>query len=142
MPGPDDFHAHFSGTPHDRIEIVYLKPQQYAVSVGFLVPVADVTVVVLHFKAVQLKDELSVPEQLLIGCGAMTALATEQTLIPTATCFHIRYSDERLRMHRNQPGYLEGPPACILTLSSKDSSMVTVLPGLISMGSGLPGVLL
>jgi hypothetical protein len=29
-------------------------------------------------------------------------LAAEQTLIPAAACFHICYSDERLRMHRNQ----------------------------------------
>ena len=103
MPGPDDFHVHFNGTPHDRIKIVYLKPQQYAVSVGFVVPVADGTVMVLYFKAVQLKDELSVPEQLLIRGAAMTALATQQTLIPTATCFHICYGYERLRMHYYQP---------------------------------------
>jgi len=102
MPGQDDLYIHFNGALHDCIEIVYLEPQQYPVSVWLVVPVADAAVMVLHFEAVQLKGKLSVPEQLLIFGASMTALATQQALIPTATCFHIGYGDERLRTHRNQ----------------------------------------
>jgi len=102
MPGQDDLYAHFTTTLHDRIEIVYLEPQQHTISVWLLLPVADGTVMVLHFEAVQLKHKLSVPDQLLVHRTPMTALAIQETLIPPATCFHIGYCDERLRAHGTQ----------------------------------------
>lgn len=102
MPRQDDLYTHFNGALHDRIKIVYLEPQQYTVPVWLVIPIADGTVMVLHVEAVQLKGKLSVPEQLLI-CGApMTALTAQQTLIPTAACFHIGHGDKRLRTHGNQ----------------------------------------
>lgn len=102
MPRQNNLHAHFNRTLHHRIKIVYLEPQQYTVSVWLVMPVADGTVMVLRFEAVQLKGKLSVPDQLLIDRAPMTALATQQTLIPTATCFHIGYGEKRLRTHGNQ----------------------------------------
>jgi hypothetical protein len=56
---------------------------------------------VFYFEAVQLKDKLAIEDQLLIFGATVTALAAEQTLIPSATCFHIGYGDERLRTHPN-----------------------------------------
>jgi hypothetical protein len=102
MPGQNNLHTHFNRALHDRIKVVYFEPQQHSISVWLVVAVADGAMMVLHFEAVQLKGNLSLPKQLLICGASMTALATEQTLIPTATCFHIGYGDERLRTHGNQ----------------------------------------
>ena len=99
MPGHDDLHAHFSGALYDRVKIVYLKPQQYTVSVWLVVTIANRTVMVFNFEAVQLKDKLAIPHQLLIFGASMIAPAAQETLIPTATCFHIGYGDEWLRTH-------------------------------------------
>jgi hypothetical protein len=52
---------------HDRIEIICLKPQQYTISIWLVIPVTNGAVMVLHFEAVQLKDNLSIPKQLVIG---------------------------------------------------------------------------
>ena len=66
MPRHDDFHAHFSGTLHDRVKVVYLKPQQYTVSVWLVITIADRTVIVFYFEAVQLKDKLAIRNQPLV----------------------------------------------------------------------------
>ena len=100
MPGQDDLHTHFGGAPHDRVKIVDLKPQQYTVSVWLVVAIANRTVMVFNVETVQLKDKLAIPDQLLIFGASMIAPAAEETLIPTATCFHIGYRDEWLRTHR------------------------------------------
>lgn len=51
--------AHFSGPLHDAIKILNLEPQQHAVSIWFVLTIADPTVMVFYFKAVQLKYELA-----------------------------------------------------------------------------------
>ena len=102
MLGQHNLDAHLAGPLHDRIKVLYLEPQQYTISVWLVITIADTTVMVLYFEAVQLKRNLSAPEQLLIGRPPMTALASQQTLIPPAACFHIGYRDQRLRTHRNQ----------------------------------------
>ena len=99
MPGQDDLHTHFGGAPHDRVKIVDLKPQQYTVSVWLVVAIANRTVMVFNVETVQLKDKLAIPDQLLIFGAPVIASAAQQTLIPTATCFHIGYGDQWLRMH-------------------------------------------
>jgi len=99
MAGHDDLDAHFSGALHDRVKVVHFEPQQYTVSVWLIIAIADATVMVFYFEAVQLKDKLAIEDQLLIFGSPMTAPATQQTLIPSATRFHIGYGDERLRMH-------------------------------------------
>ena len=99
MPRHGDLHAHFSGTLHHRVKVVHLEPQQDAVSVWLVGAIADRTVVVVHLEAVQLENNLAVPDQLLIFAAAMVASAAQQSLIPAAACFHIANSDERLRTH-------------------------------------------
>lgn len=101
MPGHDELHAHFGGALHDRVKVVYLEPQQYTVSVWLVITIADRTMMVFYFEAVQLKDELAIRDQPLIFGAAMIARAAQQTLIPSAACFHIGYGDERLRTHPN-----------------------------------------
>jgi len=99
MPGHDDLDAHFSGALHDRVKVVHLEPQQYTVSIWLIITIADPTVMVFYFEAVQLKDKLAIENQLLIFGATVATLTAEQTLIPSATCFHIGYGDERLRTH-------------------------------------------
>ena len=101
MPGHDDLYSHCSGALHDRVKVVYLEPQQYTISVRLIITIADRTVMVFYSEAVQLKDKLAIRDQPLIFGASMLAPATQQTLIPSATCFHIGYGDERLRTHPN-----------------------------------------
>jgi len=93
MPRHHDFRAHFGSPLHDGIKIVHLKPQQHAISVWFVITISNGAVMMLRFETVQLKNKLAVPHQLFICGAAVIALATQQTLVPTAARFHIRYSD-------------------------------------------------
>lgn len=102
MPGHDDFHPHFRAAVHDRIEIVHLEPQQYAVPVWLVIAVADRAVMVFYIEIVQLKNKLAVPHQLLVFFSPVIALTAQQTLIPSTACFHIGYRDHRLRTHASQ----------------------------------------
>lgn len=52
MPRHDDVDAHLSGTPHDHVKIVNFEPQQDAVSIRLVLPIAYWTVMVFYFEAV------------------------------------------------------------------------------------------
>lgn len=67
MPGHFDVNVHFTGALHDRFEVVDLEPQQDAVPIGPVVPIPDSAVMMFHLKAMQLKDQLTVGDQLLVG---------------------------------------------------------------------------
>jgi hypothetical protein len=54
------------------------------------------------FEAVQLQHKLAIRDQLLVSGPAVIALAAEQTLIPSAACFHIGNGNERLKAHPGQ----------------------------------------
>jgi hypothetical protein len=54
-------------------------------------------------KAVQLQDEPAILYQLLIVPAAVSPAAVQQTLIPPATRFDIRDTDERLGAHCSYP---------------------------------------
>ncbi len=101
MLGHHDLDAHFSGALHDPVKVFDLEPQQYAVSVWLIITIADRTVMVFYSEAVQLKDNLAIEEQLLVFRAPVTAPAAQQTLIPSAACFHIGHGDQRLRTHPN-----------------------------------------
>jgi len=76
MPGQNHLHVHFSRALHDRVEVLYLEPQQHAVPIRLVVAIADPAVMVFHFKAVQLEDELAVRNQPLV---LRAAVITAQT---------------------------------------------------------------
>jgi hypothetical protein len=56
-------------------------------------------VVVLFFKAVQLKDELAIGDQSLIGRAAVCTLTAKQLLVPAAAFFDVVHCDEWLGTH-------------------------------------------
>ena len=101
MPRHDDLHAHFGGAPHDLVEVVYLEPQQNAVPIRHVITVADQPMMVFHLKAVQLKHKAAIRNQALIFPASMVAPAAQQTLIPPAAGFDIRYGNQGLRTHRH-----------------------------------------
>ncbi len=59
MPGYDNLDSHFSRPLHDRFKIVNLEPQQYPVPIWLVIGIANTTVVVFYFEAVQLKHKLA-----------------------------------------------------------------------------------
>jgi hypothetical protein len=99
MPGQHNFNAHLSGALQDRVKVVYFKPEQDAISVGFVIAVANRPMMVFNFKAVQLKDQLAVRNQLLVLGSSVAAAAAQQALIPSAAGFYIGYGNERVRAH-------------------------------------------
>ena len=99
MPRHDNLDTHFSGALHHCFKIVDFEPEQHPISVWPVIAIADRAVMVFHREAVQLKDKLPIRDQLFIRRAAMIAQAAQQTLVPSAACFHIGYSDQRLRTH-------------------------------------------
>ena len=77
MPGRDNLHSHFSRALHDRVEVVYLEPQQYPVSVWLVITIADRAVIVFYFEAVQLKNKLAIRDQSVIFGTPMIAPAAQ-----------------------------------------------------------------
>jgi hypothetical protein len=55
-----NFHAHLSGALHHCVKVVHFEPEQDAVSVGPVIAVANRPMMVINFKAVQLKDQLAI----------------------------------------------------------------------------------
>ena len=98
----DDFNVHFRGALHDRIEVVYLKPQQYAVAVWLVVRIANGAVIVIRFKGVQLKNKFAILNQPLINGTSVIASAAQQALVPAAARFHIGDRNQRVSTHRQQ----------------------------------------
>lgn len=94
-----NLHAHLPGAPHHFVEVLDFKPEENAVAVGPVSPVADRPMVMGHAEAVQLKDELPAVHQLLVRRSAVIAAASEQPLIPPAAGFDIGDCDERLGTH-------------------------------------------
>jgi hypothetical protein len=99
MPGQNHFHAEYLGALHHRIEVFDLKPEKNAVAVGFIVLVADGTVMVFHIEPVQLQNQFSLRDQLFIVGTAVRAAASEQQLIPPAAGFNVTDCDKRLGLH-------------------------------------------
>lgn len=94
-----DFHAHFTGPLHHVIKILDFKPQKQAIAIWLVAAISNPAVMMLHFKAVQLENNLPVPDQLLVFPASVIASAAEEALIPPAACFYISYSNQRLRPH-------------------------------------------
>ena len=99
MFGQHNLHAHLGGALQDRVKVVHFKPEQDAVSIGLVIAVANPPMVVFHFEAVQLKDQLAIGNQLLVMGTSMKTPAAQQSLVPSAAGFHVGYCDERLRSH-------------------------------------------
>jgi hypothetical protein len=95
----DNLDAHFRSPLDHRVEVVHFEPQEHAVAVWFILAIANPAVMVFHFEAVELKNQLAIRDQLFVRGASVIALAAQQTLIPPAAYFHIRNCDERLRTH-------------------------------------------
>ncbi len=84
------------------IERAHLKPEQNTKTVRCRVPVAKVCMPV-NVPGVKLENELAVLHNLLVFIAAMTALATQQLLVPAAAVFHIAHGDQGLSFHWINP---------------------------------------
>lgn len=100
MPGHDHLDLHFFGPGHCRVEVVNLKPEKDAISIGFVIWITDRTVMVLHLPLVQLKDQPTIQDQAFILRTAMRTLTAKQALIPLAAQFDIAHANQRLCTHR------------------------------------------
>ena len=127
MFGHDNLHVHLGGALHDRVKVVHLEPQSHAVSVGLVISIAYRAVMVFHFEAVQLKDQLAVRDQLLIYRAAMIAPAAQQPLIPSAAGFHIGHGNERLRPHLVTVTHYPAVAAAITRLYRRQSCLTAAV---------------
>jgi hypothetical protein len=99
MARQDDLGFQFGDTIHRRIEVVDFKPQQYSISIGFVIRITNRPVVVCDFEAVQLHDQLAIGNQSLIFAPAVRALTAKQALVPPAARFDVGHRDEGLGTH-------------------------------------------
>lgn len=60
MPRNHDLDAHLGGTLHNCVKVVNFKPQQNAIAIGLVVPIAYRTVMMFYFEAVQLKNKFAI----------------------------------------------------------------------------------
>lgn len=60
MPREDNFNAHFSCALDDRIKVVNLEPQQHSIAIRLVIGIADASMMVFDFEAVQLKHKLAI----------------------------------------------------------------------------------
>lgn len=102
MARKNDLGAKFNRSLEGSVEVVQLEPEQHSVAVGFVVPIADGTVVVVDFEAVQLQDKLPMGgDQSFVFLAAMITATAQQTLVPAAAGFDIGHSDQRLGPHES-----------------------------------------
>jgi hypothetical protein len=72
----DNLRAELLSTDHGGIEVLHLKPQQYAISMSeFRIP--DGPVMMSNLPVVQLHEQLAICHQLLVMASAMAALASQ-----------------------------------------------------------------
>jgi hypothetical protein len=112
-----DLGSKFSGPSHSRVEVFNFEPQQYSMAPRPDVGLAQRTVVVLDFPAMQLKDEppVAVDEPFIVG-STVVALRPEEMLKPFARGLDVVDGKEwlwahdstvataRQRMHANHDG--------------------------------------
>lgn len=90
-----------TGNPaHRGVEVIKLEPQQHAVAVR-QIRIADATVVMRVFPAVQLKHQPAVANEPLIVRTAVGALTPKEVLIPAAAGLNIADANKRLGAHGN-----------------------------------------
>ncbi len=99
MAGQNNLDLHVGDALHDGVEVIDLEPEQHTIAVGPVRAIADGAMMVLDFKAVQLQDERTVFHQLFIVLAAVSAAASQQTLIPATARFDVRNAYERLGAH-------------------------------------------
>lgn len=102
MSGQHDLDAHGRGAFEDVVEVVDLKPEQQTVTIGPVVRIGDGAVMVFDGKAVQLKNNLTVMNQLFVDGAAVIAADTEKTLVPETAGFNVSDCDEGLGTHDSQ----------------------------------------
>ena len=99
MAGQHDLDAHFGGALHYPVEVIHLEPKQHSITIGSVGAIADGAVMMFDFKAMQLQDEPAILHQLLILLAAVSPVAAQQALIPSAAGLDICDTDERLGAH-------------------------------------------
>jgi hypothetical protein len=83
---------------YGRVERAQLEPEQHAKTVRCRARFAKVWMA-MNVPGVKLENDFAVLDDLLVFIAAMTALATEQLLVPTAAALHIAHGDQRLSFH-------------------------------------------
>jgi hypothetical protein len=97
---------HLGGTGQRLVKVIDFKPQEDPVPVGFVIRVADGSVMVLDRETVQLHDQHSIGLESLVLRTAMGTPAGEESLIPSATGFDVGYCNEGLWSHRHLRSHL------------------------------------
>ncbi len=101
MARQDDFRFHLGSAGNGRVEVLDLEPQEYAVSIGLVVWIADRPVMVPDLEGVQLEDQRVTRNQPLVFGTTVRALTPEEALIPSAAGFDVTHGDKRLWMHQD-----------------------------------------
>jgi hypothetical protein len=85
-------------TLYRSVKRAQLEPEQDTKTVGRRGRVAKVRMS-MNVPRMKLENYFAIHHNLFVFIAAMTALATEQLLIPTAAALHIAHGDQRLSFH-------------------------------------------
>jgi hypothetical protein len=85
-----------------RVEVIDFKPEKYAVS-RRETGIPDRAVVMLDIPRMRLGDQAPIGHEPLVLRTTMFTVTTKKALIPTAACFHIADTNQRLWMHITDP---------------------------------------
>ena len=104
MAGKDDLGLQFFGKGQGSIEVADFKPQEHAVS-GRDVRIANATMMMLDFPAVQLKHQPALRNEPFILSAAVVAPTARETLIPATAGLNIAHANQGLGSHANFAAY-------------------------------------
>ena len=100
MAWQDNLGLQFLSTRHGRVEVADFKPQEHAVS-GRDVGIANATMMMLDFPAVQLKHQPALRNEPVIIRAAVVTSTAQKPLIPATARLNIVHANQGLRSHTN-----------------------------------------
>ena len=98
MARQNNFSPKFLSTDHGGIQVLHFKPQQHSIAMSqFRIP--DRPMMMTNMPAVQLHEQLTIRNQLLVLASTVPALASQQSLVPATARFNISNTNKGLWIH-------------------------------------------
>lgn len=98
MPRQDDLRPKLLSTGNGGLKIFNFKPEQDSIAMRES-GIPNRPVVMIYVPAMQLHEQLTVCNQLLVLVSAVTALASQKTLVPATARFNILNANKGLWTH-------------------------------------------
>jgi len=102
VPREHHFRLHLCSALRRLVEVVHLKPEQHSITIRLVCSIGDWPMMMLRREAVQLQNQMTLVNELVVVRAAVRAPAPQQPLIPLAARLNIRHANQRLYPHARQ----------------------------------------